>query len=343
MYKVFASSAKRILGSKTYNALRARYKFRSLESPFPMYPDTPFQMDWDNFRSMNKTSLNSNRGTSVKRNPTAYIVSPTQRSGTNYLSTILSKHPQLAFPKGDNLPDEQCLFTYSEDLKSYCYKTVSTWSKWINAGEPQLQQYVHQMMAGLGGGILDFFSTFVESNKTILFKTPDTGRLDNFYHLFPESKVIILIRDGRDTVESFARSWGGGSTFSKMCERWSKRVDTIFNFISKARNSNCAENIILVRYEDININTRAEVERILEFLELKTSEYRWEELDDIPVLGSSSYKGNHDEVHWEPLKKSESFQPVKKWTRWSSKKKSTFKRLAGENLIKLGYAENNSW
>ena len=334
MIKSLSATAKKIFGSRLYNDIRANYLFRDLDSPYPLYPDTPFHMDW---------SKNTNQQVNGEEIKAAYIVSPTQRSGTNFLSHMLDKHPDLVFPSGANLPDEQCLYTYSEHLKTYAYKTVSTWNKWVDGGEPALQDHARSLMGAMGSGILKYFTQYVKPGSTLLFKTPDAGHLDNFFHLFQESRVVILVRDGRDTIESFSKSWGGKGAFRKMCERWSKRVDTMYEFIDMAEKAGLKDRIMITRYDYLNDKPREELPKIFAFLNVNADHYPWDEVDNIPVLGSSSYKGDQGEVHWKPIEKDEKFKPTQKWLSWDSSRKEIFKKEAGDNLIKLGFADNNDW
>ncbi|MTI20829.1 sulfotransferase [Fulvivirga sp. RKSG066] len=334
MKMILAQAAKKILGQKFYNDLRAKYLFRDKESPFPLFQETPFSMDW---KSYNKPPSHRN---SIKM---TYIVSPTQRSGTNYLSHMLDLHPELEFPSGDDLPDEQCLYTYSENIKNYAYQTVSTWNKWIKSGDKKLIEHSIGLTQSMGYGLLDYFSQFIKPGSSLLFKTPDAGRLQNIFHMFPSCKVVILIRDGRDTLESFSKSWGGDGAFKKMCERWSHRVDNIMEFIRMAEASDMSDRVLIVRYDEVNDNTREELVKIFNFIEADNDKFPWDKLEDVPVLGSSSHKTKSDEVHWNPVKKSDNFKPNQKWVSWSVKRKRIFKKYAGENLIKLGFEEDNNW
>lgn len=324
----------KVLGKSRYINIRNKYKFRSLDSPFPLFHSKPVDISWENY---NKPKDGANPL------PLVYVVSPTQRSGTNFLSHIMGHHPDLEFPKGDQLPNEQCLYTYSGELESYIEKTVTTWGKWVEGGDAEIDIHAKELMRHIGRGILQYFSTFITSGKTLLFKTPDAGNVENVLHLFPQAKVVILVRDGRDTMESFAKSWGGTGAFEKMCERWSQRTETILKFKEQADKAGMSDSYIEVRYDRLNDDTTAEMKKIFTFLNLDNDKYPWEELKDMPVLGSSAYKNESGKVHWEPIKKTEEFKPNQKWINWSSWKKRTFKRLAGENLIKLGFAENNDW
>ena len=195
----------------------------------------------------------------------------------------------------------------------------------------------------MGDGIRNYFSSFISEDKMLLLRTPDAGNLDSFFHLFPEAKVVILIRDGRDTVESFTKSWGGIGAFKKMCDRWSDRVDYIYRFMENADKAGFSNNYYLVRYDHLNNDTETELKKVLEFLDLDPSEYPWEKIAETPVLGSSTYKGGEEDVHWQPIAKTKDFKPDHKWKDWGSAKRKYFKKSAGNNLIKLGFEEDNNW
>lgn len=335
MINSLLETAKKIFGKRLYNEVRAKFLFRDLDSLYPLYPDTPFAIDWGTYSLSDKAKK--------PRAKAAYIVSPSQRSGTNFLNNTLNRHPDLEFPWGPDLPGEQGLFTHTEHIKEYAYKTVSIWNKWVDGGQPALEQHTKALMASMGDGILEYFSGFAQPGATLLFKTPDTGHLDNFFHVFPRVKVIILVRDGRDTVESFIKSWGGRFTFRKICIRWSQRVDIIWDFIEKAQQSGFSDKVYLLRYDFLVDNTYEEIKNILKFLNVDEKKYPWHELDDIPVVGSSSLKDGGSEVHWRPVKKNKEIKLKQKWLHWNKRKKRVFKSIAGDNLVKLGFAENKDW
>lgn len=334
----WARFLRKMLGQRLYRDLRAKLLFRSSDSPFPLYPDTPFDPQWDRFVNASEVDQENKASRSL-----VYIVSPTQRSGTNFLGNLMERHPSLQAPYGAELPMEQCLYSYSHFIRNYCYKTVSTWKKWVEGGDVVLERHAKMMMKHMGSGLLDYFSTFIEKDRTLLMKTPDAGNLDNFFHLFPQGKVVILVRDGRDTMESFSKSWGGSGAFRQMSKRWSQRVDTILKFQQQADEAGYSDQYLFVTYDNLNQNTADELRRVFNFLNIEPALYPWDEVDKVPILGSSAYKSNDEQVHWKPVEKTKDFRPSQKWVKWNGRKKAAFKAAAGENLVKLGFAKNNDW
>ncbi len=329
--KTLISASKRVLNESQYNRWRSRFVFRDLESPFPLYPIQDFNMNWNQVCSFEKKTR------------AVYIVSPTQRSGTNFLSHIMNMHPKLIFPSKEKFPDEHCLFTYIEDLKKYVYKTSATWSKWTNGDQNPSSDQAKKLMSYIGDGILNYFSEDLCEDELLLLKTPDAGNFMDFFHLFPSTKVVLLIRDGRDTVESFLKSWGGSASFGKMTNRWKDRMIQIEKLIERAKEAGIDQNIYCLKYDNLNSNTEEELSKIFDFLDLDASIFPWDKLKQTPVLGSSSYRGGEKDVHWKPIAKTNDFKPSGKWMEWGERKKSRFKKIAGKELVKFGFAENNAW
>lgn len=331
-----AKILKLLLPGQWYASYRNKFLFNQLSDPFPLYSIDEFQPSWNSLLPQENVN---NAGIDSK--PIIYLISPTQRSGTNYLSYLLSLHSQLQFPSGKNLPNEQFIYSYAEYLQEYIVKTISLWRKWIQ-DEQQLHIYAKLLIKNLGAGISDFFYSFIEEDKIMYLRSPDSKNIQNFFHLFPNGKVIILVRDGRDTVESFVKSWGTGA-FKKMCIRWSDRIDAILQFIDVANKNNKSDSYLVVRYDELNNDTKNQMSRILNFLNLDHGGYDWNKMEEAPVLGSSTFKGEQLDVNWNPLKKDKNFNPHNKWEKWNARQKKIFKKYAGENLIQMNFAVDNSW
>ena len=150
------------------------------------------------------------------------------------------------------------------------------------------------------------------------------------------------MRDGRDTLESFSKSWGGDGAFKKMCIRWSNRVDAVYEFQKQADAAGLQNQYHFVRFDALNDNTEQELRMVIDFIGLDQDKYPWDQLEHIPILGSSAHKVG-DRVHWDPIKKTSNFNPNQKWLEWSPRKKRIFKKYAGANLIKAGFASNLNW
>lgn len=95
-------------------------------------------------------------------------------------------------------------------------------------------------------------------------KTPEhTSHLARMRHVFPESKLLVLYRDGRDVALSLSKApWmNGGLYVSFMVWLYYQRL------VRRARESRLP-NVHFARYEDIVANPDREFSSILNFLDL---------------------------------------------------------------------------
>jgi len=81
--------------------------------------------------------------------------------------------------------------------------------------------------------------------------------------LFPGSKLIHIVRDGRDVSRSLAKVGWHGPTECDRARYWSQRVEMAH---AAARELGPERNLI-VRYEDLVLQTRATLESVCDFLE----------------------------------------------------------------------------
>jgi hypothetical protein len=72
---------------------------------------------------------------------------------------------------------------------------------------------------------------------------------------------------------------------------------------------------------------------------LETNNIPFERIKSLPVIGSSTTR--KEGIGW--MKKPKDFNPVGRWQNWSRWRKWTFKRIAGESLMKLGYCHHLNW
>lgn len=317
--------------SKIYKNLRGLYRFNDLNSPAPILVYENINFNWKyNFQEDYKH--NSKK--------IVYLLSPMQRSGTNYLYYMLQLHPGLFIPEKEKYPPEYFLLTYSEWIKKYISQTLSIWNYWVR-DEDLMNLYAHKLFAHIGSGIVN--SILEDQNNMLLLKTPDSLGIDNFFYLFPNSKMIILIRDGRDTIESYMKSWGGRWIFKGLAKRWNDRVQKILEFQKFAIENHLEKQICIIEYNLLNQSPKAEIKRIIQFLELSTDLYDFTKMADAPVLGSSVLRGKGEDVNWNPISKPQNFNKEAKWKSWTNKERRMFKKYAGKSLIDLGYEKDLNW
>lgn len=116
------------------------------------------------------------------------IVVGAPRSGTKMLRELLTKHPKIV---GDQYEAERVWCFGQEDRN---YKYISP-EELTEENKAYIQQYFAKKVANCPG------KYFVDKNAA------NTLRLDYVRVIFPECKIIHIIRDGRDVAASLRFRW----------------------------------------------------------------------------------------------------------------------------------------
>ena len=124
---------------------------------------------------------------------------------------------------------------------------------------------------------------FQDLSKKLIIKEPSASMIaDIISECMPKAKIIFLLRDGRDIIDSNMdafqkntwRTKQGGQPkglknrlefIERLSKGWVKRTEIMMN----AFNAHPKEKRILVRYEDLRNNTLEELEKIYKFLEIE--------------------------------------------------------------------------
>ena len=256
-----------------------------------------------------------------------FILGMLQRSGTNFLRDLLIQHPRCG---GTEVLAEDFLVHHAELLQEYCDWVHGHWADDLHPVE--VREARRRLMRRLGEAILDFIRESVPGERPVV-KTPSVRNIHLFDELFEEADLLVIVRDGRDLVESGMRSFGW--KFDGAVRKWARAVRTIHEFERQAEES--GRRWRLVHYEDLNSDLEGEMTAILETFELNPKEFDFEAAGQLPVKGSSTHRGGREEVHWDAVPKTEKFRPVRRWADWSRARHERFNWLAGPELSSLGY------
>lgn len=250
-----------------------------------------------------------------------FILGITQRSGTNFLEKILREHPDCDKSYG---PPEDFLIQHAYHLSRYANQISKNWlPSWGD-----ISKYKEDLLVSIGRGLLDYLASPNHVTHTVC-KTPSSINIHLFPKIFPQEKLIILIRKGPDLIESGIRSrfW----SFEEGCIRYNKRAKEIIQYISDENN------YLLVKYEELIRNFEIEIQRIFEYCELDIKKVDVAKLKDLPVYGSSQLKSNLERPTWKPIKKSKDFNPLDRKINWSIFHKARFNWICGRIHKSLGY------
>ena len=254
-----------------------------------------------------------------------YFVAGCPRSATSAFSWALSEHEELQTSAESNF-----IYYLLRDPDSVIYTSYDTAKKvddgWFNKHGVSKSQYLEYM----GVGIRNLFSSICETN-IFLEQSPENILIaDKIIEMFPDTKIIHMIRDGREVVSSMLKS-GFKSPWSKdfqlACETWNHFVKKGYEFSQKY-----PENIINVYQKDLVYDTENAVKRVFEFLDLEYEENTVKYLQTKRV--NSSY-GNDKKNNFKTAK-DPSLLKKPQWEKWSNREKKQFDKIAGKTMKEIG-------
>lgn len=274
------------------------------------------------------------------------------RSGTNFLGSTLSQHPDVqTIPPGKSHGEFNL---FKDRAISNVLKNISDKSFGVKYDDQDRSEFYRRF----GNLILEQLKNKydLDPNKTVFIKSPFIENYDLWLKAFPTAKIIFLCRDGRDNAMSSVKAslirknwfsfirnakievnYRSGRLFISQIKDW-KKTARIYDKVP------VSENVTKVRYEDL-INSEANLSLLLDFLEVRNTEAIVKKCLNAPVVGSSFGKNakNKTKSNWIPDHDKSKFKFVKKWEKWSRHKKWAFKAIASQELINLGYEKNNQW
>ena len=249
------------------------------------------------------------------------------RCGTNLLFNLLRLHPDCEVP--DPVWEDFSLET-ADMLVDYARTTYELWARNPNWGVYEALE--GEFLRSLGGGVLSFLRAHAPGRRLVT-KTPSVKNLDAFFDLFPDAYLLIVVRDGRDVVESSARSFGWDR--DEVTRKWAEAARTILTF-DRAHGGAGVRHTI-VRYEDLSQDMEGTLSPVLDFVGLDVAAYDFDAARNLPVYGSSTFRGGANQVHWEPVARTRDFKPVRRWAGWDRRQHERFNATAGDLLPAFGY------
>lgn len=209
----------------------------------------------------------------IKRKPPLFIVG-CQRSGTSFLYRVLSEVLNIGFGRDNTL-----FMNYFKYIDQYGDLSINVnLQKLLNniARSHVFQRRFKSLPINCNGFIkclenrqyndivrsIYAYWALKQGKDSWGGKTPDyTGHIEPLVKLFPDVKIIHIVRDGRDTALSFkGLKWGPKDSYVA-ANYWRKRV-VLGSFSRKY----CKENFLEFRYEDLMEAPEEIFCRIINFL-----------------------------------------------------------------------------
>ncbi|MBW8191626.1 sulfotransferase [Neiella marina] len=229
----------------------------------------------------------------------------TQRSGTTLLTRVLSAHPSIFIQNELDLPKVFANSSSNEAVINGIKKQL-----YIEA-ETDLNEKIGQQPDLLWG-----------------LKDPQlTEYIDVLRGFLPESKFIIIVRDGRGVTNSYMENkWGLGTNAYYGAQRWKREVEEQLAFM--AERPGC---FLFIRYEDLIDNLENELQKVCDFLGKDLSDKMLNYDQQASDFGKQRENIN---TFKKPDKKL-----AEKWkNRLSKFEINVVEHVAGDLLEQLGYA-----
>ena len=179
----------------------------------------------------------------------------------------------------------------------------------------------------------ELFCTYAEKHspgsKIWGDKTPmNTLYLDWIGTVFPRSKFIHIIRDGRDVASSYLKM-ERYDTILEAANRWINSIESAQSFGSKIK-----ENYIEIRYEELVTKPEEVIKDTCDFLDIDYDSKMLDHTKQVKKLGDT------DKEHHSNLSKPISSDSVGKWrNNLSESDQESITKLLHKHLQRLGYAD----
>ena len=244
------------------------------------------------------------------------------RSGSAFLRNVLGTHPAIACGP-----------------ETYAFEAIGQLLAAVDRRSARGQGLVGRGYldeAGLRRAAAEFFRTAVATRtgtrRYFVEKTPmNTDLLAVIDRIFPDAKLVHLIRDGRDVACSMMaaereRRMQLPTTVVQCAERW-RKIGKVIDFGRRHPERYCE-----VRYEAALADLAGELRRIFAFLGIALSD------GELRAMQAEAEKVVH------PSAASAADGYVGKWrAAFSSDDVRAFKDTAGELLRELGYVPDDRW
>lgn len=254
-----------------------------------------------------------------------YFVAGCPRSATSAFSWALSEHKKLSTSAESNF-----LFYLLRDPDSALYSAYNISQEvkdgWFNKHKVSQDKYLEY----IGYGIREMFTKECNTNIFIEQSPENILVVDKIIKMFPDTKIIHMIRDGREVVSSMLKS-GFSAPWSKdfklACETWNHFVKKGYEFSQQY-----PKNVLNVYQKDLVYDTENIVRKVFNFLEL---DYEHKTVEYLKTKRVNSSYGNDENNNFKTAK-DPSLLKRPQWKKWSSSEIKKFDEIAGETMKIVG-------
>lgn len=179
----------------------------------------------------------------------------------------------LAWATAEHPPDLTTLDRVKHDKASYFFS-----DRYRDAWEPALRRLI---IDRFDAQVAD---TAVTADPVVVVKEPGSHVADQLMSMFPASRLVFLLRDGRDVVDSWLAAYRAGSwaldegafpvteAGREALVRWQSAVWAYrTDVVRRVYEAQPPDRRVLVRYEDLVADTPRQLARICECLPVEAS------------------------------------------------------------------------
>lgn len=246
-----------------------------------------------------------------------FIVAPIQRCGSNFLARALCMHPEVTRPVG---PHEWLGMKNIEHLLTYAQESENCGLRFSFSKETILASYEEYCINYWHNTLPE-----EERSKHLIHKSVDPTGFEHFRAIFPEGKLILLVRNGKDTVNSYLRarmkhkiSWfKRKALLFYISALWAKRLKKTLQVQQEVKDS------FFITYEELTQDT-AKFSETLKFLNIEPTTDFSNAVENLTIKGSGFYQAGKEQLsetsdtNWGEEKKTKDFKPVGRWRNsWS--------------------------
>lgn len=266
----------------------------------------------------------------VRRAPAILVFGVLPRSGTNYVRDVLALHPDVRADAGR---------LYEFPLLDAMDAFGAAQAEFIEI-YPRNAEVMHpnELGAILAAAWIGDLQRSAGEGERILLKNPHVRNLTLATTLFPGDKIVLVLRDGRDVVDSSLKTFGGSSllrkSFGQLAWEWRCAAEAILSFCNEGSSQH--PDVMVLRYEDLMTETDATLSQLLRHVALDEARFDRGAFDALPVRGSSR-SGLSADDRWRPEERDKNFNPLQRWRSWNNRRKAAFDRIAGDVLTRAGY------
>jgi hypothetical protein len=254
-----------------------------------------------------------------------FILGIAPRSGTNLLRKVLLLNP---FIRNADVVGEDFLGRHSDHLMKFFDGMEKSWSEkwdWSQATSAKQRQRLQESVAN---SLLAYLGAHSHSSEErIVTATPYPFGWQNLLKLFPDGRIIFLLRDPRDVIESGVI--GGFWSYEQGIELLAACAQTV---AYAASNRRCHT----VRYEHLLEDPLSVANGIQDFLSVPRVEVSEGMLHSLPVFGSSTTKVDGS-FEWRVSERQNDFNPIARHKSWGNRIASKYAEKMGDLHTMLGY------